>query len=280
MITGNASVVGLLGWPVSHSLSPKLHQHWIAYYGLDALYAPFPVAPEHLGKVVSSLADMGMRGCNITIPHKEAILPFVNHIHESARTIGAINTLVIDEDKHITGYNTDGFGFIENIRLHCPKFHNYNSYVLVLGAGGAAPAILHALKEEGISSVYVANRTMSKAQALAERAEANVQEWEHLEKAFAQASWIINTTSIGMKGTAEQPLPLHAIGKEVLVCDIVYRPLMTPLLEYAEHHGNRYVSGIGMLAFQAAKSFELWFGIRPYIDERLLADMAEWAQEK
>lgn len=260
MISGNAFIAGVMGWPVSHSLSPKLHDRWLAECGIDGAYIPLPVAPDDLELVFRALPRLGFRGWNLTVPHKEAALSLVDEADETARAIGAVNTVIVREDFSLFGTNTDAKGFLANLAPHSPDY----TRCVVIGAGGAARAVAYALRSSGAKETIIVNRTLEKAQALGRAVP-----WEQRAQALEGATLLVNTTTQGMRGHEPLDLPLHALPKAALVTDIVYAPLMTPLLEAARARGNPVATGIGMLVHQAAPGFAAWFGRQPNITQEL-----------
>jgi shikimate dehydrogenase len=268
MISGKAKVAGVIGWPVSHSLSPRLHNYWLNHYSIDGLYIPLAVKPEDCIEVIKTLPKMGIRGVNLTLPHKELVMPLVTDMDDDARAIGAVNTLMISYDGTIQGMNTDAYGFIKNIRPHIAAHKNK---VVVLGAGGAARAVCHALIKEGFAEIMLTNRTQEKADALAAHFAGRIQvrAWDLRNQLLEGADLLVNATSLGMEGHAPLPLSLDALPKTAVVTDIVYTPLVTPLLKAAKDRGNPVVDGLGMLIHQAVPAFKAWFGVNPDITPEL-----------
>lgn len=266
-------LAGVIGHPVAHSLSPRLHGHWLARYGLPGHYVPLDVAPGDLAQVLAAMPRMGFRGCNVTIPHKQAALALASTATERARRIGAANTLSFRRDGSIHADNTDGYGFAANLVRGAPDFRAHGSCALVLGAGGAARAVLDALSEAGITRITLANRTRARAEALAADfgPHVNVADWDDAGAAIAGADLIVNTTSLGMAGQPPLALPLDGLHAGQTVTDLVYVPLETPLLAAARAAGATAVDGLGMLLHQAAPGFEDWFGRRPEVDAALRA---------
>jgi shikimate dehydrogenase len=270
--TGRARLAGVMGWPVGHSRSPMLHGFWLRTYGVDGAYVPLAVRPERLEAALRGLQALGFAGANATVPHKEALLGLVDSIAPEARRIGAVNTLVIDADGRIEGRNTDGFGFIENLRTS-PGWTAAAGPAVVLGAGGAARAVLAALLDTGAPEVRLVNRTAVRAEALAAAigGPIAVHPWEQAERALAGAALLVNTTTLGMTGQPPLDLDLRTLPTEALVNDIVYVPLETPLLQAARARGNRTVDGLGMLLHQARPGFAAWFGAEPEVTPALRA---------
>lgn len=260
-------VAGVIGWPVSHSLSPALHNYWLREHGLAGNYVALPVEPSRLQEILPGLPLLGFRGVNLTLPHKQDVLPMLAGIDDVARAIGAANTLIFTREGAAYGMNTDAYGFIENIRPHLPE---RRGKAVMLGAGGAARAVAYALIQEGFSEILVINRTSDKAQSLASDFPGlTAAPWEQRHAILASASLLVNTTSLGMSGQPPLELNLSALPQHALVTDIVYSPLMTPLLMAAQSRGNPVVDGLGMLLHQAVPAFEAWFGIRPRVTRKL-----------
>lgn len=266
-------VAGVVGWPVAHSRSPRLHGHWLARYGINGHYVPLAVRPEDFEAVFRALPKLGFRGVNVTIPHKEAVLACATRVSERAAVIGAANTITFGVEGEIHADNTDGVGFLDNLRQSAPDWSAATGPALVLGAGGAARAIVSALLEGGAPEVRLANRTRSRADALRAHHGGGVVvlDWAEAGDAAAGTALVVNTTSLGM---AEQPplaFPMRRVPASAIVTDIVYQPLITPFLAAAEARGLRIVDGLGMLLHQATPGFERWFGRRPEVDAALRA---------
>lgn len=267
----NASVpflAGVMGWPVAHSLSPRLHKHWIAEHKLNAHYVPLAVKPENLVQALNALPAMGFRGVNLTIPHKETALSTVREIDAAATLIGAINTIVV-EDGRLIGLNTDAEGYANSLRE--AGVDSVSGHVIVLGAGGAARAVVFALHFMGVRRMIIANRTLDRAETLARDArkldglEISSIEWSHVARLAKNAGLLVNTTALGMTGQPALELDLTPFSLETVISDIVYRPLRTPLILSAAKRGHRTVDGLGMLLHQAVPAFEFWFGVRPRV---------------
>jgi shikimate dehydrogenase len=270
LLSGKARLAGVMGWPVGHSRSPRLHGHWIARHGLDAAYLPLPAAPADFAAAVRGLRAAGFRGANVTIPHKEAAFAICDTVSARARRAGAVNTLVFGADG-IAGDNTDGWGFCESVREQAPGFVFAGARAVLLGAGGAARAIAAALLDAG-AEVTLVNRTRGRAEALAGALGGAVAVAE--APPLAGATLLVHTTSLGMAGQPPLDLALDALPRDSVVADIVYVPLETPLLAAARARGNRAVDGLGMLLHQARPGFEAWFGLRPEVDAELRALIA------
>ncbi len=257
-----------MGFPVSQSLSPRLHNHWLARYGIDGAYVPMSVEPAQLERAIRALPVLGFKGCNLTLPLKEDALKYVDIIDPIAQTIGAINTLVVQGDGRIKGSNTDAFGFITNLKTSAGGLQKYLGHAVVLGAGGAAKAVVKALLDEGVGCIALVNRTQEKAEQLVVRFGSNVfaAEWQELPALLRTCSLLVNTTSLGMKGQGPLTIDLAPLPETSLVTDIVYSPLETELLKNARARGNAVVDGLGMLIYQATIGFEAWYGKMPEVD--------------
>lgn len=264
MLTGHTRLAGVIGWPVSHSRSPRLHNHWLARHGIDGVYVPLPVRPEGLADAVRGLRAAGFAGFNATIPHKEALFALCDRLLEPAVRAGAVNTVVFEPDGAITGTNTDGAGYLASLRAE--GVEPAAGPALLLGAGGAARAIAAALLDIG-APVAVTNRTPDRARALAEELPGlRVLPWERREEALADYALLVNTTSLGMAGEGALDLSLDRAPGGMAVSDIVYVPRRTALLKAAEARGLRAVEGLGMLLHQAVPGFAAWFGTTPEVD--------------
>ncbi|RAU23708.1 shikimate dehydrogenase [Paramagnetospirillum kuznetsovii] len=271
MISGKAKLAGVMGWPVSHSRSPRLHGFWLNQYGIDGAYVPLAVAPENLETALAALPRLGFRGCNLTVPHKEAALALVHAVEPLAARIGAVNTIVVQADGSLLGRNTDAFGFMENLRRGAPLWKPRSGPAVVIGAGGAARAVVAALVDEGVPDIRLINRSRDRAEALAADlgGPIGVIAWEDREAALDGAALLVNTTTLGMSGQPPLQLSLAALPKTAVVNDIVYAPLRTEILVAALARGNVVVDGLGMLLWQAAPGFEAWFGVRPEVTPEL-----------
>ena len=271
MVTGKAKVAGVMGWPVGHSRSPRLHGYWLDRYAVDGAYVPLPVTPENLGPAVRGLAALGFAGANLTIPHKEAVMPLLDSVDETARRIGAVNTIVVGPDGELAGSNTDAYGFIENLRAGAPAWRAAAGPAVIIGAGGAAKAVAVALAEAGVAEIRIVNRTEARARALAETVGASTVAWDARRTALDGAALVVNASALGMTGQPPLDLDLSALPKTAVVNDIVYAPLETPLLAAARARGHPVVDGIGMLLHQGRPGFRAWFGVDPAVDDALRA---------
>ena len=270
ILTGRSRLAGVMGWPVEHSRSPRLHGYWLEQHGIDGGYLPLPVRPEAFSGALTALADLGFRGVNVTVPHKEAALVACDQVDPQAQRIGAVNTIVFDNGRRI-GSTSDGFGFLENLRQGAADWRAGGGPAVVLGAGGASRAVLVALMDEGCPEIRLLNRTRSRADALAAElgGPIRVSVWEARAEALADAAVLVNTTSLGMAGQAPLALDLARLPSGALVTDIVYQSLETTLLAAARARGNPVVDGLGMLLHQARPGFEAWYGVRPQVTAEL-----------
>jgi shikimate dehydrogenase len=266
----------VIGWPVAHSRSPVIHRYWLKLYGLDGAYEMEAVRPEEIEDFLHSLGQWGYKGANVTLPHKEAALAAADRPDEAATAIGAANTLWLDAKGLLHASNTDAYGFMTHLAAEASDWNKGRRSVMVLGAGGAARAILHGLLEAGASKILLANRTGGRAEALAQGfgSRVSVVPWEDRNRALAGCGLLVNATSLGMTGKPPLDLDLSALPKDATVADIVYSPLETPLLAAAKARGNRIVDGLGTLLHQAAPGFERWFGVRPEVTPELRAYVA------
>ena len=273
IISGKAKLAGVLGWPVDHSRSPRLHGYWLDHYGIDGAYVPLAVAPDDLQAALRALPSLGFAGVNVTIPHKEAALRLVDDPDPVAARIGAVNTITVGRDGRLLGANSDGFGFIENLRAGAPDWRAAAGPAVVLGAGGAARAIVVALLDAGARELRIVNRTRARAETLAELGggRCRVVDWADRGPALDGAALLVNTTSCGMAGQPPLDISLRPLAPGAVVNDIVYVPLKTDLLTRAAAEGFAAVDGLGMLLHQARPGFEAWFGRRPAVTDTLRA---------
>jgi shikimate dehydrogenase len=268
-------LAGVMGWPVAHSRSPILHNHWIAEHGLRGAYVLLPVQPEKIEQALRALPTLGFAGCNLTIPHKVAAMAIVDHLEPLAQRIGAANTIVVGADGSLTGRNTDAYGFIQSLRDAQPVWRANAGPACVVGAGGAARAVIAGLLDEGATEIRLTNRSDAKAVDMAQEFGPLVHAipWADRHAALAEVALLVNTTNQGMHGQAPLDLRLHDLPTTALVSDIVYVPLETPLLLEAKARGNATVNGLGMLINQARPAFEAWFGPLPRISPPLMDKM-------
>jgi shikimate dehydrogenase len=267
-IGGTTSFLGVLGQPVAHSLSPRLHNHWLQKLGLNAVYLPLPVSGEALPVVMPALPSLGCRGLNVTLPHKEQLLCLVTKIEPLAERVGAINTVVFKDGQSL-GCNTDVFGFIESLRQAGQD--PAASPAMILGAGGAARAVIIGLQQVGCQKILLANRSLDRAQRLASELGGAIEivPWQDWPKRLNDCALLVNATSRGLKGVDDFIEDLASLPDKAAVCDLVYRPLKTGLLQSAERRGLKSIDGLGMLLYQAQASFHHWFGVTPPVDDAL-----------
>ena len=261
----------VIGHPVGHSRSPLIHGHWLEVHGIAGSYEKVPVAPEDLDGFVAGLKAAGFVGGNVTVPHKRRVLELADAVDEAADAIGAANTLWFDGDDLVAG-NTDALGFLASLDDEAPGWDATPGAALVLGAGGAARAVIHGLLERGFE-VAVVNRTLLRAVDLAEGQDEGVwaYAWEEIPQLLRASDLLVNTTTLGMAGQPPLALDLAGLKRGAIVADVVYTPLETPLLAAARAAGHRAVGGLGMLLHQAVPGFERWFGVRPEVTPELRA---------
>lgn len=264
----------LIGFPVEQSLSPLIHGEWLAQYNVDGQYKAIAVMPENLQQWIGTLASTGYAGFNVTLPHKVAVMGLCDSVDPLAEAVGAVNTVTIDTKGKLHGTNTDVFGFLENLRDQQPMWNPVAGPVLVLGAGGAARAVIYALLDIGVQQITLCNRNRDRAYALAKdplsQGRVNIIDWADRDKGVHAATMLVNTTSLGMVGQPPLEIDLSGAHNGCLVYDIVYRPLVTPLLQQAQARGLPVVTGLGMLLHQARPAFEAWFGVMPEISPELV----------
>ncbi|MGF1453989.1 MAG: shikimate dehydrogenase [Alphaproteobacteria bacterium] len=271
-ITGRARVAGVMGWPVDHSLSPRLHSYWLEQYDIDGAYVPLPVHPDRLEDAITGLRGLGFAGANVTVPHKEAVMPLLASISPTARQIGAVNTLTVDGSGAVHGDNTDAEGYLASLGAAVDV--ETLRKAVVLGAGGAARAVAVGLLSRGVHRIVLANRTPARAASLAEHlqglgARVHQANWPPSKFDLHDADLFVNTTSLGMAGQPPLVVSLEGLSAGAVVSDIVYTPLETELLVAARNRGHRVVDGLGMLLHQAGAGFEAWFGVRPEVTRTL-----------
>ena len=264
-------LAGVIGSPVTHSKSPKLHGYWLNRYGIVGYYIPMEIAPDDLEDTLRALPKAGFVGLNVTIPHKERVLTIADQVTDRAALMGAANTLVFGKDGKIHADNTDGHGFLENLRQGAPGWTADAGPAAVIGAGGAARAVVSALIDAGAPEIRLSNRTKTRAEALRQEfgVKVTVYDWVQAGNMMEGAATVVNTSSLGMVGKPEMRIPLDALSADTVVTDLVYTPLETKLLAEAKSVGCMTVDGLGMLLHQAAPGFERWFGVRPEVDEAL-----------
>lgn len=265
-------LAGVMGWPIAQSLSPALHSYWLRQLDLAGNYVPLAVRPQNLERAIDGLHALGFSGVNVTIPHKEAVARIVDRLHPLARRIGAANLVVVDEKGRTEGRNTDADGFISWLDHCAPAWRINTTSALVLGAGGAARAIVIALLDAGISRLYVVNRTKERADFLARSLEDNrvvAAGWQERSAILKETTLLVNSTSLGMAGQPPLDIALSLMQPGSVVYDIVYKPLQTDLLKEAKRRELVAVDGLGMLIHQAIPSFEAFYGRKPLADAAL-----------
>ena len=264
-------IAGVLGYPVAHSRSPVIHNHWLAEHGIAGRYVLFPVPPEKLEAAVRGLSALGMRGCNVTTPHKQAIMPLLDRVDDLARKIGAVNTVVVEKDGTLSGFNNDGNGFVQSLLDADPAWRPDAGPIVVLGAGGAARAVVATLAVRGAREIRLINRTFERAQAIAQEFGPPVTAvpWEARADALDGVALLANATSGGMAGKPPLDIALDRLPPRALVGDLIYIPPETPLLALARARGNITVNGLGLLLNQARPAFNAWFGVMPEITPAL-----------
>ena len=266
-------LAGVIGSPIAHSKSPALHTHWLKTLGIAGHYIPIDVAQEDLEHIVKTLPKMGFVGVNVTVPYKEKVMDFADLVTDRAALIGSANTLIFRKDGKINADNTDSYGFIQNLRQKAPDWDPKAGPAAILGAGGAARAVIAALVEVGVPEILISNRTKARAEKLKTDfgKRLRVVDWVQAGNMLEEAATVINTTSLGMVGKPPLRVPLDGLQKGTLVTDLVYAPLMTHLLNEANEAGCVTVDGLGMLLHQAVPAFERWFGVRPQVTDETRA---------
>jgi shikimate dehydrogenase len=266
-----APVVAVLGYPIHHSKSPKMHGYWLDQAGVSGYYIPLEIHPDNFEAALKNMPKLGFRGANVTIPHKERALEIADFVSKRAQRIGAANTLYFDVDGKIHADNTDGYGFITNLKKGAPEWNAKAGPALVLGAGGAARAILDALITEETPIIYLTNRTKERALDLASEFGNGIEalDWDKQNSVLAEVKTLINTTSLGMNGEGDLGLDFSQLSNVMTVTDIVYTPLETDLLKHAKQRGCTCVDGLGMLIYQGVPGFSNWFGENPKVTDEL-----------
>ena len=262
-------LAGVIGHPIAHSRSPALHGYWLRRYGIKGHYIPMDIGQSDLREALATLPKLGFVGLNVTIPHKETVLQLADIVTDRAALIGAANTLIFRKDGRIHADNTDGSGFMANLRQHAPQWQPQSGPAAVFGGGGAARAVIAALIEVGVQEIRIANRTRPRAETLRGDfgAKIIVHDWVQAANMLEGAALVVNTTALGMTGKPDFRVPLDALSRQAVVTDLVYTPLKTQFLIEAEAVGCHVVDGLGMLLHQAAPGFERWFGQRPEVDD-------------
>jgi shikimate dehydrogenase len=263
-------LAGVIGSPIAHSKSPRLQNYWLKTYGIPGHYIPMDVSQDDLRQVLETLPKLGFVGINVTLPHKERVLEIADLATDRATLIGAANTLIFRGDGRVHADNTDGYGFLENLRSGAPDWNPKAAPAAVLGAGGAARAVIASLLDAGVPEIFLSNRTRVRADKLKFDFGNRIQvfDWVQAGNMIEHASLVVNTTSLGMSGHGDMRVPLDGLRPETVVTDLVYTPLETKLLEAARLAGCTTVDGLGMLLHQAVPGFERWFGQRPVVDQK------------
>jgi shikimate dehydrogenase len=269
-------LAGLIGMPVAHSRSPVIHNFWLKAHGIRGTYVPLAVKPERLKDALPGLVALGFRGCNVTMPHKQTAMPLLHRVNETARRIGAVNTIVVEADGTLSGFNNDGNGFVQSLCDAKPDWCADDGPILLLGAGGASRAVVVALLENGAREIRIANRTAEKALAIAAEfgPEVKAVDWAARSAAVADVALLINCTDQGMIGKPALAIDLARLAATTLVADLIYTPLETPFLADARIRGCVTVNGLGTLLNQARLAFKAWFGVMPEITPELLKAIA------
>ncbi|MBX9741121.1 MAG: shikimate dehydrogenase [Beijerinckiaceae bacterium] len=264
-------LAGVMGWPVMHSRSPMLHNYWFKQHGLAGTYVPLAIEPAGIGPALRALQPLGFAGCNLTIPHKETALAFVDEVADTARRIGAISCVTVRRDGSLVGTNNDGYGYIESILAEVPGWRADAGPIVVMGAGGGARAVVLGLADRGAREIRLINRSPERALGLAQEFGAPVHAvaWEDRHAALEDAAMLVNTTSQGMVGQTPLDLAIERLPRHALVSDIVYIPRETPLLRQARERGNPTINGLGMLLHQGRPAFRDWFGVTPDVTPEL-----------
>lgn len=268
-------MAGVMGWPVMHSRSPLMHNYWLDQQGLAGTYVPLAIAPDGLAAALRALHPLGFAGCNLTIPHKLDAMAIVDEVDEVARRIGAISCVVVGPDGALFGTNNDWLGFLGNIKEQQPDWQAAAGPATVIGAGGGSRAVCYGLMQEGATEIRLVNRTLEKAEAIAEEFNAatggpiKALPWNQRHDALDGAAMVVNTTSQGMDGQAALDLSLGKLAPDALVADIIYTPLESPFLKAARARGNQTVNGLGMLLHQGPPAWKRWFGIEPTVTKEL-----------
>ncbi|MBM3575776.1 MAG: shikimate dehydrogenase [Alphaproteobacteria bacterium] len=267
-------LAGVMGWPIAHSRSPRIHNFWLNQYAIDGVYIPLAIEPVKLEGALRALPQLNFLGCNLTIPHKERALNFVDEVTPEARRIGAINCVVVEDSGRLTGKNYDAYGFIASLTDAVTGWEAARNPCVVLGAGGAARAVVCGLIDAGAQEIRLLNRTLDRAQAIAQDFGSciSIYDWEERHEALVDAGLLVNTTNQGMVGQPPLDIKLDLLPKSALVADIVYAPLETPLLAQARRHGAIPIDGLGMLMHQARPAFRDWTGVMPHVT----ADLRRW----
>lgn len=266
-------LVGVMGWPITHSRSPLMHNYWFDQLGIAGRYLPLAIPPERLAAALRALPALGFAGCNLTLPHKQAAMAIVDEVDAVAAAIGAISCVVVRKEGSLFGTNNDCIGFINNIKHVNSRWRADTGPIAVLGAGGGARAVCYALAREGAHEIRVVNRTFERAQRLAHDFGAPLKSlpWEQRADALSDCAMVVNATSAGMVGQPALEIDLQHLPRTALVCDLIYIPRETPFLASARGRGNLTVNGLGMLLHQGPPAWQLWFNAVPQVTPQLHA---------
>jgi len=264
-------LAGVMGWPIAQSRSPVLHNYWIEKYNLSGRYVPLAVRPERLADAIRGLPALGFRGCNLTMPHKQLAMTMVDEVTDTAKRIGAINCIVVGDDGRMSGTNNDGNGYVLSVQEVAPQWKPSDGPIAILGAGGAARAIIVALVERGVREIRLINRTFEKAERLAKEFSPIIKPltWDKRSEAIGDVALLVNATDQGMIGKPALDISLERLSKQTLVSDLIYVPPETSFLAAAKARGNVTIDGLGMLLHQARPAFQAWFGVLPEITSDL-----------
>jgi shikimate dehydrogenase len=275
MMAGDFILAGVMGWPIAQSRSPILHNYWIEKYNLNGRYVPLAVRPERLSDAIRGLPALGFRGCNLTMPHKQLAMTMVDSLTDTAKRIGAVNCIVVGEGSKLSGTNNDGNGYVLSVQEVAPQWRPSDGPIAILGAGGAARAIIVAFLERGASEIRLINRTFEKAERLAKEFGSAIKPiaWDKRSDAIADVALLTNATNQGMVGQPPLEIALDKLSSRTLVSDLIYVPPETPFLTAAKARGNVIINGLGMLLHQARPAFEAWFGVMPEITPDLRASI-------
>jgi len=273
-------LAGVMGWPVMHSRSPLMHNHWFRQHGLAGTYVPLAIEPQGLAAALKALRPLGFAGCNLTIPHKQQAMTIVDEVDTVAKRIGAISCVVVRPDGSLAGTNNDWFGFVHNLKQEQPGWRADAGPVVVLGAGGGSRAVCYGLMQEGAKEIRLVNRTFVRAKGIAGEFGGPIQAlpWEQRHDALEGAALVVNATSQRMVGQPALDLRLDKLSKTALAADIIYIPLETPFLAAARQRGNRTANGLGMLLHQGRPAWQMWFGIEPVVTAELRSMMEKSIQ--
>jgi shikimate dehydrogenase len=265
------ALAGLIGWPVAQSRSPVIQNFWLNQHGIAGRYVLLPVTEDKLDPALRGLGVLGFRGCNVTMPHKQSAMARIDRVDPMAQRIGAVNTIVVQEDGSLRGFNNDGVGFVQSVYDARPGWRPDSGPILILGAGGAARAVVVALLEHGARDIRIANRTRERAERLAAEigGPLKVLPWEARDDAMQDVALLVNATDRGMAGKSALEISLARLPAQAIAADLIYTPPETPFLAAARERGNLTVNGLGLLLNQARLAFEAWFGVRPEITEEL-----------